>query len=132
MFVHSEGYRVCEVPVDHRPRLHGKSNFGWERTFRGALDLLTALIRTRFRDRPAHLIGGSGICLLIAGFFGLAYMLFERITGETIGDRPLLLASILFVLLGAQLIGIGLLAEIMTHSKSHPAVADTLDKKAES
>ena len=34
------GFRVVEVPVGHRPRLHGRSKYGvWNRLFRGIRDL---------------------------------------------------------------------------------------------
>lgn len=57
VFAAHKGYRVGEIEVRHRPRLHGRSKYGLGRLVKGCLDLGTVLLRTRFRDRPAHAFG---------------------------------------------------------------------------
>lgn len=53
------GYRVGEIEVEHHPRVHGKSKYGWERYVRGFIDLVTVLATTRWLAKPGHLFGGS-------------------------------------------------------------------------
>src|SRR4051812_45143950 len=55
------GWRVAELPVNHRPRKHGRSKFGAERYARGLLDLLGVLFIARYQQRPLHLFGGVGL-----------------------------------------------------------------------
>ncbi len=113
---HWEGFVVAERPVEHRPRLHGRSKFGLERYLRGALDLLTVVSLTRYRGRPGHLFGGVGALSAVVGSGVLAYLAFARLVlGQAIGARPLLLLGILLVTLGVQLVSLGILAELLQH-----------------
>src|SRR5919201_5405972 len=74
VLAHEQGYRVAEVPVNHRPRGHGRSRYGLERYLRGFLDLLTVSFMGRYRHRPLHLFGGLGPALGAIGVAILAYL----------------------------------------------------------
>ena len=63
VLAHDLGFRVTEIPVNHRPREHGRSRYGMERYVRGFLDLLTVTFMSRYRHRPLHLFGGLGLLL---------------------------------------------------------------------
>lgn len=121
---HAQGFRVVEQPVHHRPRRHGSSKFGLERYARGGLDLLTVMSLTRYTHRPAHLFGGVGLTIGLAGAAVLAYLSGLWVfAGAAIGGRPLLLLGVLLVLLAMQLVSLGLIAEIMINrevSKEDP------------
>lgn len=115
------GWRIAELPVTHRPRLHGQSNFGLERYFRGMLDLLAVTLMGRYQHRPLHLFGGFGLLTLIAGFVIGVYLTIEKIGGEAIGGRPLLLLGVLLMIVGIQFLTFGLLAQMvvaMRHERS--------------
>lgn len=107
------GYRVVEIPVRHHPRRKGKSKYGLERFVRGFLDLLTVLMITRFGHRPGHLFGGLG---LICGVVGAAILLYLLVVWlffpAPIGNRPLLLFGTMLIILSAQLVTFGMLAEM--------------------
>lgn len=107
------GYTVTEIPVNHRPRVHGRSRFGLNRVLRGPLDLITVLFLSHYGRRPLHVFGAAGLLLGGVGFlFGL-YLTWLRLQGESIGDRPLLLLAVLMMLGGLQLFAVGLLGEMM-------------------
>jgi glycosyltransferase involved in cell wall biosynthesis len=114
VLAHYRGFRVAELPVNHRPRVHGRSRYGPERYLRGFLDLLTVTFIGRYRHRPLHLFGGLGLLLGIAGFGVLVYLTVLKATGEAIGHRPLLLLGVLLVVVGLQLFSLGLLSEMVT------------------
>src|SRR5438552_3728072 len=63
VLAHYRGFRIAELPVNHRPREHGRSRYGVERYLRGFLDLLTVSLIGRYRHRPLHLFGGLGLIL---------------------------------------------------------------------
>jgi hypothetical protein len=42
----------------------------------------------------------------------------ERLAGQRIADRPLLLLAVLLIALGVQLMGLGLVGEIIVHLRS--------------
>ena len=109
----SEGFTVHELAVNHRPRRFGKSKYGIERYVRGLLDLVTIVFIGRFRNRPMHLFGGLGLLFTLAGTLVSAYMAVLRFMGRGIGNRPLLLLGVLLIVVGIQLMTIGLLSELV-------------------
>ncbi|MGH2951051.1 MAG: glycosyltransferase family 2 protein [Solirubrobacterales bacterium] len=108
-----QGWRVTEIPVNHRPRSHGRSRFGTERYLRGALDLITVVFLGRYRNRPLHLFGGIGLALTFAGLAISIYLTVLRLSGEAIGDRPLLFLGVLLIVVGVQLLTLGLLGQML-------------------
>ena len=109
------GFRVGEVPVEHKPRLHGASKFGRARFWRGFMDLLTVKFITTYTGRPFHLFGGLGILFGAIGGCLLLWMLIVKIGGAAVGNRPALLGGILFMVVGVQLMSLGLIAELIVH-----------------
>jgi glycosyltransferase involved in cell wall biosynthesis len=114
VLAHYEGYRVAELPVNHRPRAHGRSRYGLERYLRGFLDLLTVSFMGRYRHRPLHLFGGLGLVLGLIGSAILVYLTALKIAGEAIGHRPLLTLGVLLVVVGMQFFSLGLISELLT------------------
>jgi glycosyltransferase involved in cell wall biosynthesis len=111
---HQRGFRVAELPVNHRPRAHGRSRYGMERYLRGFLDLLTVSFIGRYRHRPLHLFGGLGLGLTGLGTGLLAYLTVLKIEGHAIGQRPLLTLGVLLVVVGLQFFSLGLITELIT------------------
>ena len=114
LLAHAKGFRVTEMEVQHRPRIHGESNYGVERFVKGLLDLLTVRVLTMFGERPLHFLGGTGLIAFAVGFLGLAYLAWLWVTGHRpIGTRPVLIYSAASLLLGAQMMSAGILAELI-------------------
>jgi glycosyltransferase involved in cell wall biosynthesis len=114
VLAHYRGFRVAEIPVNHRPREHGRSRYGMERYVRGFLDLLTVTFMGRYRQRPLHLFGGLGLGLSLVGGIVLAYLTVLKAIGQAIGHRPLLTLGVLLVVVGMQFLSLGLLSELIT------------------
>jgi hypothetical protein len=112
---------VTELAVNHRPRKHGYSKYGVKRFVRGFLDLLTIRFLTGYGQRPQHVLGAFGLFLTGLGLAGLGYLgvlwFLMNVAGaievKAIGDRPLLAYSAAALLLGAQALSLGLLAELI-------------------
>jgi len=135
VLAHYRGFRVAELPVNHRPRAHGRSRYGLERYVRGFLDLLTVTFMGRYRHRPLHLFGTLGLVLGLLGTVILVYLTVLKITGEAIGHRPLLMLGVLLVVVGLQLFSLGLVSELVTshheerrdaHEREHAQVEEVL------
>ncbi|HXF63202.1 MAG TPA: glycosyltransferase family 2 protein [Caldilineaceae bacterium] len=108
------GGAVAEVPVTHHARQYGRSKYGISRTIRVMLDLITVWFLGGYATRPIHVFGTLG--LVSAGFGLLAglYLSFLKLfLGQDIGGRPLLLLAVLLVVIGVQLITMGLLGEMV-------------------
>ncbi|MFT5527752.1 MAG: glycosyltransferase involved in cell wall biosynthesis, partial [Pirellulaceae bacterium] len=118
----SRGWRVGEVVVNHRPRQFGYSKYGFRRFVKGFLDLLTVYFLTGFKQRPQHLLGTLGVIAFLMGLAGLMYLAVYWIVAQifpTAGlmplhERPAVIYSMGTLLLGAQLMSMGFLAELMT------------------
>ncbi len=126
VLAHARGFRVTELPVQHRARKFGQSKYGFRRFARGFLDLLTVSFLTTYGQRPQHVLGGMGLGFLSLGLLGLVLLAVEWVlmnwfgwlTPEPIGTRPLMHYSIAATLLGGQALTLGLLAEMIVHHSS--------------
>jgi dolichol-phosphate mannosyltransferase len=120
----ARGFRVGELVINHRPRRFGHSKYGVRRFVKGFLDLLTVKFLTGFGGRPQHLLGSFGLGSFLLGTAGMAYLgvtwLINAFMAEgarpfaPLHQRPLLIYSVAALLLGAQLMSIGFLAELIT------------------
>jgi glycosyltransferase involved in cell wall biosynthesis len=108
------GFSVGEIEVAHHPRRAGTSKYGWDRFYKGLLDLITVLFITRYTRRPLHLFGAFGLLFLTAGFAINLYLAVLWFGGEDLSNRPLLLFGVLLMLLGIQVLTTGLLGEMFT------------------
>ena len=129
------GVSVAEVPVRHYARRFGRSKYGLSRTARVLLDLLTVRFLLSYSTRPIHIFGGLGLISFVVGIGLGGYLSFVKLAlGQDIGDRPLLLLAILLMVMGVQLISMGLLGELVvrtyyeTLDKPIYAVREILDK----
>src|SRR6185295_9344899 len=108
------GFTVGEIEVDHQPRRHGVSKYGWDRFYKGLLDLLTVLFITKYTRRPLHLFGAVGLVFLALGFGINCYLAILWFLGQTLSNRPLLLLGMLLMLMGIQVLTTWLLGEMLT------------------
>ena len=109
-----EGARITEIPVRHHPRRYGKSKYGLGRTIRVIMDLLTVFFMKKFLTKPMHVFGFWGLMSLISGvLMGIYLTIIKLFMGQNIGDRPLLILSVLLILTGIELFSFGLLAELL-------------------
>lgn len=114
-----EGYDVVEIdapqhPKDISPRVYRPGIY-----LRRLLDIFGLVFLLRFTDKPLRFFGLVGSGLSLGGAMILLVLLIERLAGaEGIADRPLLLLGVLFFVLGAQAIALGLIGEIIVHVQS--------------
>ncbi|MDJ0637919.1 MAG: glycosyltransferase family 2 protein [Paracoccaceae bacterium] len=112
------GFVVREVEVEHRAREHGVSKYGWTRFIKGLLDLMTVMLLTRYGARPLHFFARLGLPLVALGVLFVGYLsVLWLLDMGPIGTRPLLQIGILFIVTGIQLLGIGLIAELVSASR---------------
>ncbi len=108
------GFTLGELSVVHHPRKHGTSKYGWDRYYKGLLDLITVLFITKYTRRPLHLFGMIGLSSLVVGLGINLYLAVLWLSGQTLSNRPLLLLGVLLMLLGIQVLTTGLIGEMIT------------------
>ncbi|MBM4145490.1 MAG: glycosyltransferase family 2 protein [Nitrospira sp.] len=108
------GVRIAEVETVHHSRMHGKSKYGISRTLKVVLDLITVKFLQSFSTKPIQFFGPVGVFSGFLGFLISLYLTVDKIFfGHDIGGRPLLLLGALLIIVGIQLIGMGLLGEML-------------------
>jgi glycosyltransferase involved in cell wall biosynthesis len=108
------GVRVAEVETRHHPRRRGKSKYGLSRTVKVFLDLITVKFLQSFSTKPIQFFGPVGLLFsLVGGMISLYLTLRKFLLSEDIGGRPLLLLGVLLIVVGIQLIGMGLIGEML-------------------
>lgn len=111
------GASMAEIPVNHRPRRFGESKYGIGRTFRVILDLITIRFLQGYSTRPIHIFGKWGLVLGGLGFLLALWLTGEKlILGRSIGSRPALTLAVLLMVMGVQLVSIGLLGEMIVRT----------------
>lgn len=122
VLAHWEGFRVTELPVTHHARKYGTSKFGVGRFAHGLFDLLTVLFLSKYTRRPLHLFGLAGLLSFGSGVGVGLYMTSLWARNIPIGTRPLLLLGALLMILGIQLVSLGLVGEmIASTARQHEA-----------
>jgi len=111
------GVRLIEVPVNHRARQYGVSKYGIGRTLRVVLDLITVRFMQSYLVRPMQVFGLAGLLAGFAGFLICGWLAVEKIAfGTGLADRPLLLLGILLIVVGVQLLSLGLVADVVSRT----------------
>lgn len=113
VLAHWKGYRTTEVPVTHHRRRFGRSKFGGKRFVRSYIDLISVLFLTRYLKQPMRLFGLLGSIFTLAGAVVMLYLFGVWLVQGAIGWRPLLFFGITALVVGIQLISLGLLGEML-------------------
>ena len=118
---HLKGFRVTEMEVSHQARPFGRSKYGARRLVSGLLDLMTVVVTTRYFKKPLHFFGAPG---LLCGLSGAAINLWlscEKIfLNRHLSNRPLLFLGILLMIVGLQLVSLGLIGEMISRGQKEP------------
>jgi glycosyltransferase involved in cell wall biosynthesis len=132
----ARGFKVDEIAIKHRERKFGHSKYGVRRFVKGFLDLLTVKFLTGFGQRPQHLLGSIGLFSFLGGSAAMLYLtitwflrLVDPIWFPPLHERPLLTYAVAALLLGAQMMTMGFLAELITANLGRDAESYSVKDK---
>ncbi|MEE8336080.1 MAG: glycosyltransferase family 2 protein [Candidatus Neomarinimicrobiota bacterium] len=113
-----KNFKITEIAVNHRPRLHGESKYGGARLFHGFFDLLSVLFLGRYNQSPLYLFGQIGFFTTITGLIIELYVMYLKYSlGEPFQKHvALLLFGILIIVVGIQFFSIGLIGEMIAQA----------------
>ena len=112
-----QGFRITEMPVAHRARVHGVSKYGVSRLVSGFLDLVSLMFMRSFSSKPLHFFGLIGLVLMLFGLGTCGYFGYEWFETGAMHVRPLLLAGAFSLVMSVQFFSLGLLGEMMNGNK---------------
>ena len=116
-----QGFRVREVDVRQSPKDRFEGTYRPREYTRVLLDLFTVFFLVRFTKKPLRFFGMIGMTTFVFGSLAVAWVVIEKLFfNKALADRPALLLASLLVVLGLQLLALGLLGELMifTHAKA--------------
>jgi glycosyltransferase involved in cell wall biosynthesis len=117
VLVQHAGATFVQVPVQHHPRLAGKTKYNITRTFRVMLDLITVKFMQTYMTRPMHVMGFAGLFAMFLGMLSLAAtVVVKLVDGTSMIRNPLLHLSVMLELIGVQVISMGLVGELVTRT----------------
>ncbi len=125
-----QGFRITEMPVAHRARVHGVSKYGISRLVSGFLDLVSLMFMRSFSTKPLHFFGLIGLLFMLVGLGICGYFGYEWLQTGALHVRPLLLAGGFALVMSVQFFSLGLLGEMVNgHRKQTFPIADTLGEE---
>lgn len=115
-----QGFKVAEVKLRHREERGRKGYYGIGVYVRRVLDLMAISFLTRFRERPLRFFGMLGLFCIVVGLAMIAYPLFDKFftPGKGLQDRPIFVAGTILMTFGVQLLGFGLVGEIVIFTQA--------------
>lgn len=118
------GASICEIPIQNDSRKHGVSHYNLSRTFRVLFDLITIRFLLQYMSRPLHFFGRLGMMNMGAGFgIALWLLMWKVLLGSSVVQQHglLLVFAAVLILVGLQLIALGLLGELQVWQYFNPA-----------
>ena len=109
-------FRISEIQVNHRPRIHGVTKYGGSRLFHGFFDLISIIFMNRYTQQPLHLFGFFGLFCGLASLTVELYVIGRKIfSGHSFYEHlALMLFGAMLFILGLWFFSIGLIAEMIT------------------
>jgi glycosyltransferase involved in cell wall biosynthesis len=118
------GASICEIPIQNEHRKHGVSHYNLSRTFRVLFDLITIRFLLRYMSRPLHFFGRLGMMNISAGFgIALWLLMSKALLGTSVVEQHalLLVFAAVLILVGLQLVAVGLLGELQVWQYFNPS-----------
>jgi glycosyltransferase involved in cell wall biosynthesis len=116
-YAYSVGARMTEMPVHHHARKFGRTKYGLNRTIKVILDLFTVKFLLSYANKPIYLFGGAGLLLILSSLLAFLFLLARKFfAGIGILSSPLFQLATMVMILGAQSILMGLIAELLART----------------
>jgi glycosyltransferase involved in cell wall biosynthesis len=108
-----DGAKVLQVNVNHHPRINGRSKYGLGRTLKVISDLILIDFIKKYEQKPMYLFGTAGVFTSLAGATILIWLLIQKLLGQDIWGRPVMILGVLLLFIGFQIISTGLILDMI-------------------
>ncbi len=111
------GARVAEIPVNHLPRVHGRSKYGISRTVKVVFDLITIKFLASYQTKPLYVFGSFGLtAFLLSMVAGIWATVLKYVYDVSFILTPLPVIAIVMLAISIQFFLMGLLAELLVRT----------------
>ncbi len=113
-----KGFKIGELPVHHKKRIHGRTKYTTKKATRGFIDLIYIWFINKYSNRPLHLFGSMGLFSFFLGILMELYALHSRIvTKLSLNRNGWFFLGFFMIIMGIQFFisGIMLDLQIRTH-----------------
>ena len=121
---HINGFKVCEIPINHRKRTYGRSKYGFSRFFTGFFDILSVRFLSSYHFKPLHFFGSISLIPITIGFVLECYVVWQKIgNGSTFQKHvAAIIIGVMMIMIGVQFLITGFLGEMLSYQKRTPNV----------
>ena len=119
VLAHRQGYKISEETVEQLPGHFAQSLYP-KNYIKRLLDFISVIFISKYSKKPLHFLGFLGVIFSLVGSIITIYLFIYRILGiGGIAGRPMLLLGTMLVIIGIQLISIGLLGEMIIYTHAN-------------
>jgi len=109
-----KGFKIGEVVVNHRPRINGKTKYGYNKAVRGFIDLLYIWFIDKYSQRPLHIFGSVGIFSFLLGTLIEIFLLGIKIFGRVdLSDNAWFPLGFFFIIGGLIAFSFGITIDLL-------------------
>jgi len=109
-----KGFTVCEMVVNHRPRINGVSKYGSGKAVRGLIDLIYIWFIHKYSQRPLHLFGYMSIGAFALGIVASAWSLYGKLfLGLSLNRNGWFFLAFFFLLAAIMLFSFGIIMDLL-------------------
>lgn len=108
-----DGAKPMQIPVNHLPRMSGRSKYGLSRIIKVLSDLILLKFYRKYSQKPMHFFGRMGLYTSVSGAGILFYLMLQKVLGKDIWGRPLLFLGVLLLIIGFQIILSGIVMDYL-------------------
>ncbi|BBM87423.1 glycosyltransferase family 2 protein [Candidatus Uabimicrobium amorphum] len=121
---HISGFRVCEIPINHRKRTYGHSKYGFFRFFTGFFDILSVRFLSSYHFKPLHFFGTISLIPITIGFILECYVMWQKIWNGSPFQKHVaaIIIGVMMIMVGVQFLMTGFLGEMLSYQKKTPHI----------
>jgi len=109
-----KGFKIGEVEVNHRPRIHGKTKYGYDKAIRGFIDLIYIWFINKYSQRPLHLFGYVSLFSFLLGTLSLAQSIWARLfLGLSLNRNGWFFLGFFFLIMGGMAFAFGIITDLL-------------------
>jgi glycosyltransferase involved in cell wall biosynthesis len=127
IIAHDRGFKIKAVDVATRQTVRSHARFGSQ--LRLLSDTIALFFVLKFVRKPLRFFGAIGLPLLLGGLLFTGALALGRLFFDlALADRPILILGVLLIVLGIQVIALGLIGEIIIFASGKRTREYTVEK----